>query len=224
VAAAGGSNSSAAAQALEWLCGVYWYPLYAFCRRKGHGAEDAFDLTQEFFTRLLEKCSIAGADPAKGKFRTYLLTSFERFLVNEWKREHRLKRGGGRMPFSFNAAAAEERYRLEPADVHTAERIYERRWALTLLEQTLERLGAECAASGRLPLFEAVKPELSGEGGESTLAEIAGRLGMTTSAVKTAMHRLRRRYGELLRAEIAQTVALPDEIDDEIRQLFSILE
>lgn len=224
VIAAGGTDSREVASALELLCKTYWYPLYAFVRRKGQGPEEACDLTQEFVTRLLEKNFLQTADPAKGRFRTFLLTAFERFLVNEWAREHRLKRGGGRKSVPLSAVEAEERYRFEPADAATPERFFERRWALTLLEQTMTLLREECSGSGRGPLFDAVKTILAGEAGAPAYAEIASRLGMTEGAVKTSVHRLRRRYGELLRAEIAQTVSDPADIDDEIRQLFHALE
>lgn len=223
VLAAAAGESSAAANALEHLCRTYWYPLYAFCRRKGHDAEESADLTQEFLTRLLEKNFLSHADPSRGRFRTFLLTALERFLINEWTRSRRQKRGGGRTSISLDAVAAEDRYRLEPVETMTAERVYERRWAMTLLEQAMARLSDECSASGKGALFEAVKATLSGQAGDSPHDGAAARLGMTEGAVKTAVHRLRRRYGELVRAEIAQTVADPTDVEEEIRHLFTAL-
>jgi len=224
VLAAGGTDTREAAPALERLCALYWYPLYVFVRRKGWAPDDAADLTQEFLARLLEKNYLSSADPARGRFRTFLLTAFERFLINEKKRERRQKRGGGRAALSLDRADAAERYRLEPADEITPERLYERRWALTLLGKAMDRLGEECAATGRAAVFSAARSLLTGGEGQAPYAEIAGRLSMTEGAVKTAVHRLRRRYGEVLRAEIAETVERPEEIEDEIQSLFRALE
>src|SRR5262245_65384679 len=153
VLAAGGTDSREVAPALRQLLERYWYPLYAFVRRKGHDSEEACDLTQEFLSRLLEKNLLRSADPGKGRFRTFLLTALSRFLVDEWRREGRQIRGGGRSILSLDLVGAEARYRLEPADTLTPERIYERRWAMTLLERALKRLGEECAAAGRGEFF-----------------------------------------------------------------------
>jgi RNA polymerase sigma-70 factor (ECF subfamily) len=223
VVAAGRTDSGEARPALSRLLESYWYPLYSFVRRKGNRPEEAFDLTQEFLARLLDRNFLGDADPAKGRFRTFLLAALECFLVDHWRWEARQKRGGGRAILSWSAMAAEERYRLEPADTLTPERIYERRWALAVLEETLKQLGAECAASGKEALFAAVRPILSGDDADSPYAGIAARLGMKEGALKTAVHRLRRRFGALLRAEIAQTLSDPLEVEEEIRHLFASL-
>jgi RNA polymerase sigma-70 factor (ECF subfamily) len=223
VLAAGGTDSASARPALARLVETYWYPLYAFVRRKGRGPEDACDLTQEFLARLLERKLISAADPEKGKFRTFLLSALERFLVDEWRREGRKKRGGGRAPLSLSLLDAEERYRLEPADTLTPERIYERRWAMTLLDQGLRRLEEECAAAGREAHFAAVRPVLAGEDQGRPYAAIASELRMTEGALKTYIHRLRRRFGALLRAEISQTLSDPRDVDAEIQHLFQSL-
>jgi RNA polymerase sigma factor (sigma-70 family) len=223
VLAAGGTDREEAGPALERLVQTYWYPLYTFIRRQGMDAEEAIDLTQEFLARLLEKNFLGAADPARGRFRTFLLTALERFLANEWARRRRQKRGGGRPLLSLDVGAAEERYRLEPAHTLTAERLYERRWAMTILESAMARLGEECSQTGRAALFEAARAILAGEPAGTSYAEIGARLGMSEGAVKTAVHRMRRRYGEILRWEIAETVGDPREVDEEIRQLFTAL-
>jgi RNA polymerase sigma-70 factor (ECF subfamily) len=223
VLAAGGTDSISARPALARLLETYWYPLYAFIRRKGRGPDEACDLTQEFMARLLERNLLGAADPARGKFRTFLLSALERFLVDEWRREGRKKRGGGRAPISLSVPDAESRYRLELADHLTPERIYERRWAITLLELGLRRLEEECAAAGREAQFAAVKPVLVGEDQGRTYAAIAADLKMTEGALKTLVHRLRRRFRILLRAEISQTVSDPGDLDEEIQHLFRSL-
>lgn len=223
VLAAGGTDATAAAPALERLCRAYWYPLWAFCRRKGHTPDDASDLTQAFFLRLLERNFLGLANPERGRFRTFLLTALERFLISEWVRGQREKRGGGRRFFSLDAEKAEARYQLERADHLTPERLFERRWVFTLLERAVDLLREECSRSGRESLFEAAKSSLTAGGGDLDHEEIAARLGMSRGAVKTAMHRLRRRYGEILRAEIAETVGDPADVDDEVRHLFAVL-
>jgi RNA polymerase sigma-70 factor (ECF subfamily) len=217
VQAAGATDSRDVRPAMSRLIETYWYPLYAFIRRKGHGPDEACDLTQEFFSRLLERNFLHTADPDKGRFRTFLLRALARFLVDEWRHESRQKRGGGRAPLSLSALEAEERYRLEPADTLTPERIYERRWAMTLLEQAMARLEEECAAAGREALFAAVKPILCGEDAQSPYAVLAARLDMKEGALKTAVHRLRRRFGALLRGEIAATVSDPAEVEEEVQ-------
>jgi RNA polymerase sigma-70 factor (ECF subfamily) len=205
------------------LCQSYWYPLYAYVRRKGYPAHDAQDLTQEFFARLLARNYVSGADRRKGKFRSYLLGTLEHFLAKEWRRVHAEKRGGGRAVFSLDAVDAENRYLLEPADELTAERIFDQRWAETLLKQALLRLREEFRAEGKALLFEKVEPLLSGEGPEESYAEIRGSLSMAESAFKMAVHRMRRRYGELVRTEIAQTVSTSEAIEEELRYLFAVL-
>jgi RNA polymerase sigma-70 factor (ECF subfamily) len=230
---AGATDSQVVRPAMGRLIERYWYPLYAFVRRKGHDAEDALDLTQEFLARLVGRNWLSTADPSKGRFRTFLLTALERFLVDEWRRESRAKRGGGRPVLSLSGAwpsslslssgDAERRYLLEPADDLTPERIYERRWAMTILEEAMRRLEAESAAAGRETLFAAVRPVLGGEDAPGAYAEIAPRLGMKKGALRTAVHRLRRRFGAILRAEIAETVSDPREVDEELRHLFRSL-
>ena len=223
VLAAADEASPHAAEALEALCRTYWYPLYAFVRRKGHDAPEAEDLTQEFFARLLEKKYLEAAAPEKGKFRSFLLTAFKRFLANEWDRANRQKRGGGRELISLDETKAENCYRAEPADTMTPEKIFERSWALKLLEQVLNRLEREHVQAGKRELFEELQIFLTGEKSRSPYAEIAARLRMSEGTLKVTVHRLRRRYRELLRLEVAQTVASPAEIDGEIRHLFAAL-
>lgn len=204
------------------LCGLYWYPLYAFIRRRGHSAHEAEDLTQEFFLRFLAAQSLAAVSPEKGKFRSFLLASVQHFLANESDRNRALKRGGGQTPIALDALQADARYRLEPADQLTPERLFERRWALTVLEQVLARLDREMAAAGKADLFAALKGFLVG-GSQETYAEAAQRLGQSVGAVKVAVHRLRRRYRQLLRDEIANTVDDPALIEEEIQYLLRCL-
>jgi RNA polymerase sigma-70 factor (ECF subfamily) len=223
VLAAGRDESPRAAEALEQLCRVYWYPLYAFVRRQGHGPEDAQDLTQAFFTRLIAKRDLAAVDRAKGRFRSFLLAAMRHFLANEWDRARAAKRGGGVHVTSFDAISAEARYAREPVDPETPERIFERRWALAMLDEVLGRLRDEYESRGQGEQFEALKGMLGGGGGEEGHAATGLRLGMSEGAVKVAAHRLRRRYRDLLRREIATTVASPDDVDDELRHLFAVL-
>jgi RNA polymerase sigma-70 factor (ECF subfamily) len=223
LAAAGRSDSTHARDALEKLCRNYWLPIYAFVRRQGHNPHDAQDLTQEFFTRLLEHNYLAGVNREKGRFRSFLLASLKHFLANEWDKAKAQKRGGGRVLISIDAAAGESSVGLEPADVLTAEKIFERRWALSLLEQVLRRLREEYTRDDKEQQFEQLKSTLTEASRSVSYAEIARRLATSEGAVKVAVHRLRQRYRELLRAEIADTVADPGEIDDEIRNLFAAL-
>lgn len=220
VVSAGDSRSPQAERSLAILCENYWFPLYAFIRRAGNSAQDAQDLTQGFFVRLLDKRFLAAADRQKGRFRTFLLTAVKRFLANEHDRATAKKRGGGQTIVPLENLEA--RYAQEPADTLTPERIFERQWALALLDQVLARLQAEMTASGKATLFDALKGSLT-VGLADGYAAVAERLEMTEGAVKTAAHRLRRRYRELLREEIAQTVADPGEIEEEIRYLFNCL-
>jgi RNA polymerase sigma-70 factor (ECF subfamily) len=205
------------------LCRTYWYPLYAFVRRRGYESHEAEDLTQEFFLRLLAKHYLANVAPEKGKFRTFILTAMRHFLANEWDRSQAIKRGGGNSIISFDAPTAESRYQLEPSHTLTPEKLYERQWAITVLEQVLNRLQAEFAWEGKESLFNRLKPYLTADRETAQYAELAGELGMTEGALKTAVHRLRRRYRQILRNEIAQTIAEPEEIDEEIRYLLSCL-
>ena len=192
-------------------------------RRLGHSPHDAQDLTQEFFARLLGKNFLAGVDESRGRFRSFLLASLKHFLVNEWRRARAQKRGGGQIPISIDATLAETSCRFEPADPATPEKVFERRWALTLLERVLRQLRGEFVRDGKEKLFEQLKPTLTEASRMVAYAEIARRLGTTEGAVKVAVHRLRQRYRELLHQEIAETVAGPDEVEDELRNLFAAL-
>ncbi len=222
VIAAGDPASPRTAEALQQLCRRYWPPIYTFIRRRGHRPDAAQDLTQEFFARFLESGSLASADAAKGKFRTLLLTAVTRFLVDEWQRARAQKRGGGVAAVSLEAMACEERTRFEPSVTATPEKMFERRWAEALLETVLGRLREEFTLAGQADRFELLKPCLVSE---KPLAgvEIAERLGLSVGSVYSAVHRLRQRYGELLREEIAQTVAAPGEIEEELRYLLRVL-
>ena len=224
VLAAGHSSVPGAQEALEKLCRAYWYPLYVYVRRQGQSPHDAQDLTQEFFARLLEKKYLRLADPDRGKFRAFLLKSLKHFLVNEWEKARAQKRGGGQSFIHLDAEIAESRYAAEPVQALSLDQVYEKRWALTLIEAVLTRLRESYAASDQLPVFETLKVFIWGD--QTTLssyAEVAPMLGLTEGAVKVAVHRLRGRYRELLRAEIAQTVATPGEVDEELQHLIAAL-
>ena len=223
VLAARAPDAPQAAAALAELCRTYWYPLYAFVRRKGHSPHDAQDLTQAFFARLLEKNYVAQVDRERGRFRTYLLAALTHFLADEWDKARRLKRGGDREIISFDAASAEERYRLEPIDQLDASKLYERRWVTTLFDKVLARLEQEFRDSGKGELFDGLKSSLLAEDSGSSYAELGSPMGLTEDAVKQAVHRMRRRYRELFREEIAQTVAGPGEVEDELKHLFAVL-
>jgi RNA polymerase sigma-70 factor (ECF subfamily) len=223
VVEAGQHDSPRASEAMVQLCQGYWYPLYAYVRRKGYPAPDAQDLTQEFFARLIAGNYIGRADQRKGKFRSFLLGTFEHFLAKEWRRSHAEKRGGGRATFSLDAVDAENRYVLEPTDELTAEGIFDRHWANTLLSEAMTRLREECQVEGKALLFEKTEPLLPGGGAVASYAEIAASLTMSKSAFKMAVHRLRRRYGELVREQIAQTVSTSEDVEEELRYLFAVL-
>lgn len=223
VLTAGSSDSAHAGAALERLCQTYWYPLYAYVRRRGHSPEDAQDLTQEFFARLLERRWLERADREKGRFRSFLLTAMNRFLADEWDKARAQKRGGGRIRVPLQFDTAETRYSQEPADPVTPEQNYERRWALTLLDEVLGRLRSEYEQEGQPELFAALHPCLVGSGASQPYAELSVKLGLSQGAVKSAVHRLRGRYRRLLREEIAQTVAEPGEVDGELHHLFAVL-
>ncbi len=210
-------------EALETLCCTYWYPLYAYTRRKGYSPEDAQDLTQGFFARFLEKNYLDDVDRGKGKFRSFLLASLEHFLTNEWRDARAQKRGGGRPLVSLDAALAEDRYRLEPVEPLTPEKVFERRWAFTVLEMAMERLREEYEAQGKAALYAELKSAISSEAEQASYAEKAARLNQTVNAVKMAALRLRRRYRELLRAEVANTLGDESEVDQELRHLLAIL-
>jgi RNA polymerase sigma-70 factor (ECF subfamily) len=202
------------------LCEAYWYPLYAFVRRRGFRPDEAADLTQSFFASLLERGSLGDADRSRGRFRNFLLGALDHFLANEWRREHTQKRGGGRDILPLDFESGEQRFQREPVDEATPERAFERRWALTLIDQVLNRLRIEYDAAGKPELFEHLHDCLLGDASAVSYATISERLGMSAGAVKIAAHRLRRRCRDLLRAEIAQTVTSPDDVEDELRELF----
>lgn len=223
VLAAGEGGSEPARRALEVLCAAYWYPIYAYVRRKGHGPDDAMDLTQEFFAQLIAKDRIRLADRQKGRFRTFLLSVLDYFLAREWSRAHRQKRGGEFQFVSLDVQDAENRFRLEPTTTDTPETHFERQWAFTVLKQVMLALGAECEAGGKGTLFGEVKHLLSGERANTEYTVIAQKLAMTEGAVRVAVHRLRQRYGELLRAEISETVATREEAEEELRHLLGVL-
>jgi len=223
VITAGHSDTTRARDALGRLCQTYWHPLYAYVRRLGHSPHDAQDLTQEFFARLLGKNYLAGADESKGRFRSFLLASLKHFLANEWDKASAQKRGGGQIPIPIDFGTAETSCGFEPADNTTAEKVFERRWALTLLAQVLRRLREEHVRDGKEKLFEQLKCTLTEASRTVAYAEIARRLETTEGVVKVAVHRLRQRYREVLRAEIADTVASPGEVEAELRNLFAAL-
>ena len=221
--AAGHSSVAGAQEALETLCRTYWYPLYVYVRRQGQSPHDAQDLTQEFFARLLEKKYLRLADPDRGKFRAFLLKSLKHFLVSEWEKARTQKRGGGQCVIPLDADIAESRYVAEPAQALTLDQVYEKRWAVTLIEGVLARLRESYASDGRLPVFEALKVFIWGDQATLSYAELAPNLGLTEGAVKVAAHRLRGRYREFLREEIAKTVATPGEVDEELQHLIAVL-
>ena len=220
---AGQADSPQSTEALEKLCRTYWYPLYVYVRRQGNSPEDAQDLTQDFFSRLLEKNYFAKADRDRGKFRTFLLRSMKNFLVNEWKRAGRLKRGGDLAFLSFDANVAEDRYAAEPANESNPDAAYEQRWAVTLIEHVLATLRREYSAADKARLFEELKGSIWGDNSTASYAEIAAQLNLTEGTVKVAVHRLRQRFRELLRAEVAHTVARPEDIDGELRHLIAVV-
>jgi len=223
VLAAGDRASPDADGAIEALCRTYWYPLYAYSRRRGETSEEARDLTQEFFLRLLEREFLKSADPQRGRFRAFLLTIFKRFLSHERERRRAQKRGGDLLHFSIDADRGEARYRQEPVDRWNPESLFERQWALTLLERVMARLQEEYASRNKADLFEQCQPCLAGAAETPSLAELAERLSMSEAAIRVAVHRLRQRYRELLRAEVAQTVEFPDEVDAELLHLRAAL-
>jgi RNA polymerase sigma factor (sigma-70 family) len=222
VLAAGQQSSPESADALTHLCESYWHPLYAYARRSVEDVHEAQDLTQEFFAQLLEKNYLEAADPLRGRFRSFLLTAFNHFLSKEWKKARAQKRGGGLKPLRFDFDAEDSAYSLQPADDITPEQLYDRRWATTLLTHVLDRLRGELSDAGKSDQFERLKPFIIGQAATKTYASVAIELGMTESAAKMAVYRMRQRYQQLLRSEIAQTVAEPADVDDEIRSLFAL--
>jgi DNA-directed RNA polymerase specialized sigma24 family protein len=221
VLAAGGAATPDSREALAALCEQYWYPLYAYLRRAGHTASDAEDLTQGFFLQLLEKNALRIVDRARGRFRSFLLAALKHFVANEWDRRRAKKRGGPHPPIALELSSGEQRYQLEPRDDSTPERLYDRQWALTVLDRTLDRLRAEFRTAGKEALFDRLSPYLTPDEVGPPYAETAAASGMTEGATKVAVHRLRRRYRDLLRIEIAQTVTSPEEIKAEISHLMS---
>jgi RNA polymerase sigma-70 factor (ECF subfamily) len=220
---AGQGSSPDAAAALEQLCGTYWYPLYLYIRRRGYNPEDAQDLTQSFFAHMLQKDYFRVADPKRGKFRTFLLTALSRFLTDEWRYAHRFKRGGGQVMISIDALSAEKRYKLEPIDVFDGERLFDRRWATTLLECVLARLEQESESGRRPSNFKEFRPFLVSEPTKARYQEAAQRLGTSVTAMRMAVSRLRRRYRELLSEEILRTTKSAHEAEDEYRCLMKAL-
>jgi RNA polymerase sigma factor (sigma-70 family) len=214
-------DSTKSKEALETLCRAYWYPLYAFARRQGHSPHDAQDLTQEFFARLLKKEYLRSADREKGRFRTFLLVVLKRFLANEWDRQHAQKRGGFSSVVSIDRELAESRFGAEPAHHLQPDVLFDRQWASSLLERTMSQLHDEYVTTGRAKLFELLRGCLARDESTLTYEEIARQLNLTEAAVKMAVQRLRARYREILRAHIAETVASPEEVEEEIRHLFS---
>ena len=211
--------------ALAALCRLYWYPLYAFVRQRGYNPEDAQDLTQGFFLHLFDHKALARVDPLKGKFRSFLLASIQNYLSKEADRAHCLKRGGKTEFVHLDAKSAEERYRLEPTDYLTAEKIFDARWALTLLEEAMRLLSVEYAGQGKMATLETLKPFLNPTNGEAPppYEQVAHQFQISVSAVRTLVHRLRKRYTALLREEVARTVSDPREIDGEIHALCDAL-
>jgi len=223
VAAAGRGDTPSARDALEQLCGSYWYPLYAFVRRRSTAPDDALDLTQGFFARLLEKRDLSRADRGRGRFRSFLLAALKHYLANQRDRERAEKRGGGAPVLSLDAASAEGRFQSEPADERTPEASFERTWALVVLERALDRVRDEYRRAGRGALFGALEARLIDAPGGRPYAELAAELDLTEGAFKVAVHRARRRFREELRREIAETLADPADVDDELRDLFEAL-
>ena len=223
VLAAGQRSTPNSQDALDALCRTYWYPLYAYVRRRVRDVDEAQDLTQSFFLQVLDKNYLGDAQPERGKFRAFLLTAFKNFLANEWDKAKALKRGGGRTSIPLDFESGEKRFRLEPTDDLTPDRLFDKQWAFTLLEHVLNRLREESVRSEKQEQFELLKVFITGSSVRGGFAEVAGKLGMTTGAAKVAAHRLRQRYRAILRDEILQTVAEPSEVDDEIRSLFAIL-
>ncbi len=220
---AGRGDTTHAREALEKLCRVYWYPIYACVRRSGHSPEDAQDLTQDFFLRLLEQQSLANANPDLGRFRAFLLGALHHFLIDEWKKARTQRRGGGQQILSLDWVAAEKQFSMEPADNATPDKAFDRNWATALLEEVLKRLEDEYRGEGKLEMFQALKQTLVGARDSQPYAGLAARLDMTESALRVAVHRLRKRYRALLESEIANTVTSRDEVKLEMKYLFQTM-
>jgi len=220
VLTAGGSDTTRARNALGELCQAYWHPLYYYARRRGYSVEDAEDLTQGFFARFLQRNYLEGLSSEKGRFRAFLLAALKHFLANEHDRVGRQKRGGGVAPLSLDWQDADARYQIDPADHLSPDKLYDRAWATTLLEQVIARLRQECASEGKGQLFEQLKPFLTMGKSDIPYAQAAASLGLNEGAARVAVHRLRKRYRELLRQEIAQTLSEPGDMEEELRALF----
>lgn len=223
VLAAGLEDTSVRLQALETLCRTYWYPLYCFARKYGSLPEDAQDLTQSFFAVFLEKNYVARADPERGRFRTFLLTSFKNFLTNEWKRARTTRRGGGAQCVSYDAQSAERRYVLDRVEPETPDKVFDKSWAVSTLQQAMARLRGEYVAAGKAALFESLKLRLWNEPAAASGAELAAHLNLSEAAAKMAISRLRRRFRDAIRHEVEQTVADPGEVEEEMRYLLAVL-
>jgi RNA polymerase sigma-70 factor (ECF subfamily) len=223
VMAAREQDGTVARDALAKLCTAYWYPLYAFVRGRGFSPHDAEDLTQEFFCRFLERNSLVNVSPAGGKFRSFLLACLKHFLANEWERAHAQRRGGGQSPIPLDGGEGETRLSLEPADKSTPEAMFEKRWAFAVLEQAMKAVQAEYVAKNKGGVFDELKGFLPGGQGSESRAKLASRRGISVGAVDVAVHRLRQRFGVLLRDQVAQTVSSEGEVDEEIHYLMSVL-
>lgn len=223
VLAARDGSDTEAHRALEGLCQTYWQPLYAYVRHQGADPDQARDLTQGYFTELLEKDFLAGVDPSKGRFRSFLLASLRNFLSHETDRASALKRGGGTLTLSLDVEAGEAGYALRPDQTLTPEQLFERRWAMTVLDRALDRLRRESQAAGNEAQFEQLKQYLTSAEPQAPYREVAEVMGISDGAVATAVHRLRKQYGQCLRAEIADTVVDPAEVDDELRHLLAVV-
>jgi RNA polymerase sigma-70 factor (ECF subfamily) len=220
VLAAGQRHTSQSDGALEELCRTYWFPLYAYVRRSGHMKEDAEDLVQAFFARFLAKNYLAGVSAERGRFRAFLLASLKHFLINEWKKSQRLKRGGGDATLSLDWKTADTQFQVAATAEPSPDKAFDREWALALLAKVIERLRAECESNGKAKLFEQLKIFLTAGKGALSHADAAKKLGMDETAVRVAVHRLRKRYRQLLRDEISQTLADESQVDEEMRALF----
>jgi RNA polymerase sigma-70 factor (ECF subfamily) len=223
LAACDGGDFNRASAALDELCRGYWFPLYVYVRRRGHSPEESEDLTQGYFATLIERNYLAQADRTKGKLRSFLLTTLKHFLADEWSKASARKRGSGRTSISLDAARAEERYALEPVDEDSPDRLYEKRWALTLLDKVLNTLSDDYSGTGQSKLFERLKGFLAWNSAGAAYHQAAIDLGMKENAVRVAIFRMRRRYGDLLRAQVAETVTSPDDIRAELEYLLGLL-
>ena len=223
VLAARDGSETEAREALETLCQTYWQPLYAYIRHQGYGPEESRDLTQAYFAELLEKDFLADVDPSKGRFRSYLLATLRHFLSHERDRDRALKRGGGTRTLSLDVETGEERYSIQATEAMTPVDVFEHRWAMTVLDRAMQNLGAESTEAGNGQQFESLKQYLTSADPQVPYGEAAQDLGMSEGAIRTAVHRLRKRYGQALRAEIAQTVANPADTDEEVRHLLAVV-